>query len=686
MINLKKIKIIALYEEVGKYYEDHLKSIFKNMIEVESCYIEGNPQPINLNADLILVTSHILYNHIKNFNSYNVDTLIVNRTFTKEGFNKLKKLKTDEEVLFVSTFYELAVECAAHLYELGIRDLKIIPYNPHSMHNKNEINITKAITAGESKLVPHYIKEVIDIGNRVIDISTIIDIGERLELPSESLNEIIQKYEKGIISSDFGLRRILDESNKFKNALNVILNFIPDSIIATDLEGNITEYNEASEILFKLEKKEVMGRKIDSVFDQLKITDVINKKRPITNVLLNIDNINIVTNKYPLLDDDGKVLGVIFISKKYMEIENEQIKLRSKLIPSGHVARHTFGDILGSSNRIYELKKVAYRMAKTDSTIFITGESGTGKEVFAQAIHNASNRKEKPFVAINCAALNVSLLESELFGYEEGSFTGAKKGGKIGLFEMANGGTIFLDEIGEIPPELQAKLLRVLDEKQVMRIGGTNVINVDTRIIAATNKDIGKAVEEGTFREDLYYRINVLPLKLPPLRERPEDIIILLKSFLNELGPKKRLSKEVIELLKTYSWPGNIRELRNCAEYMYQLSERSITINNIPVYVKEYMEGDPKTDEKINAFYSTDLNQDEQLVLNILYIFNTQGESVGRKAICEEIKKVRSPIPEHDVRFILKNLESRGLVSINLGRKGTEITKSGIKYIKEQLS
>ena len=241
----------------------------------------------------------------------------------------------------------------------------------------------------------------------------------------------------------------------------------------------------------------------------------------------------------------------------------------------------SFDDIIGESNAISSVKEVAKLASKSTSTILITGESGTGKELFARAIHYQSDRGKKPFVAINCAAIPEELLESELFGYEEGAFTGAKKGGKIGMFEFANKGTIFLDEIGDMSIHLQAKLLRVLQEKEIQKVGAKKSIPVDVRIISATNKDLKSLVEKDMFREDLFYRLNVLPINIPSLRERPCDISLLvehmIKVYSEKLGKNIiSMSENCMQILKNYSWPGNIRELQNVIEYCVNMTNKSI--------------------------------------------------------------------------------------------------------------
>lgn len=249
--------------------------------------------------------------------------------------------------------------------------------------------------------------------------------------------------------------------------------------------------------------------------------------------------------------------------------------MRQKKSPDGHEAVHTFADLWGQSSRMQRLKQTAKQFALTDSSVLIVGETGTGKEVIAQSIHNGSSRSNAPFVAVNCAALPEQLLESELFGYEDGAFTGARRGGKAGLFEQADGGTIFLDEIGEAPLHVQRRLLRVLEERRVMRIGGEHVIPIDVRVIAATNKPLWSSVTEGAFRQDLFFRLDVLRINTVALRDIPEDIPVIFEGLLQQIwyqrkgvGTPPRTIPDINCMLRAYSWPGNVRELRNMVEYL----------------------------------------------------------------------------------------------------------------------
>lgn len=347
-----------------------------------------------------------------------------------------------------------------------------------------------------------------------------------------------------------------------------IINFAYGGIMVTDSEGKITLFNPAAERIMGIPAKKVLGKKAVDVIENSRIDVVLETGQAELNQVQDVGDVKIVTNRVPITDGQD-VVGVVatFLDVGYIQKATDEI--RRSQYKKGFKAKATFRDIIYKDHKMGSVIQRAIRYAHSDLSVLITGESGVGKELFAQSIHNESPRRTGPFVAVNCAALSESLLESELFGYEEGAFTGAKRGGKEGLFELAHRGTIFLDEIGEISPALQARLLRVLQEKEILRVGGTRVIPVDVRMISSTNKNLWQMVQEGRFRDDLYYRLNVLTLSIPALRERPEDIPVLVSSFLAKRpGANPRLLEEprlnaICRVLCKYDWPGNVRELEN---------------------------------------------------------------------------------------------------------------------------
>lgn len=350
--------------------------------------------------------------------------------------------------------------------------------------------------------------------------------------------------------------------------LETAFNAIKEGLIVTDAEGKVSMCNTTAGSLLHVNSGDVVGSNIQNVLD-------FGEKRPQEimggSYLKKIENVTINVQHLPIKFEKEKI-GYVSTFEDITKIQKLEERIRKKLNEKGFKAKWTFEDIVTESKSMMDLKNDAALYAQMNSTILIEGESGTGKEMFAQSIHNASSCADGPFVAVNCAAIPENLLESELFGYDAGAFTGAQKDGKRGLFEIAHNGTMFLDEIGEIPQSLQARLLRVLQEREIMHVGGDKIIPVDVRIICATNKPLEKKIETGEFREDLYYRINVFNVKIPPLRHRKEDLQDLSYNLLNRMNfspkeaDKKLLKEKVFPAFEKYNWPGNIRELQNMLE------------------------------------------------------------------------------------------------------------------------
>lgn len=388
--------------------------------------------------------------------------------------------------------------------------------------------------------------------------------------------------------------------NEKTKKLNSILQFSHEGIIVTDKNGIITEFNKSAENITGIKAVDIIGSDVREKLTNTRLHIIMSQKKQELNEIQQIGNVKVLTNRTPIIYD-GEVIGAVAAFQNINAITEADNKIKRSLYDKGFVAKFKFEDIVGISEEIKSIIRISKLYAKTESNILINGESGTGKDLFAQSIHNESLRSKEPFVAVNCAAIHSSLLESELFGYEEGAFTGAKKGGRMGIFEIANQGTIFLDEIGELSMEIQSKLLRVLEQGQILRVGGEKIIHTNIRVIAATNKNLWKSIKEGTFREDLYYRLNILEVIIPPLRDRRSDIPRLIKYFISEFN--LRLSSDEInnishiDLFFNYDWPGNVRELKNVVERFCVLYEKG---TDIAALAEKVLVIRNKNDEEIN--------------------------------------------------------------------------------------
>ena len=393
----------------------------------------------------------------------------------------------------------------------------------------------------------------------------------------------------------------LQEAN---DKLDAIIENSFDGIYITDGDGNTIKVNKAYELITGLKRSEVMGFNMRDLMKRNVISVsgsilAIQKRHAITlHQEFKTGKKALITSS-PVFDKDNNITMVVTNVRDLTEIYN----LKEEVARGKFTVAKSMEDLSASAKRekpphsedlvcvdenSLAVLHLANKVAALDTTVILFGETGVGKEMFAKYIYQNSPRRNKPFIKVNCGAISPNLVESELFGYERGAFTGANKNGKMGLFEVANGGTLFLDEIGELPLSMQVKRLRVLQDQQVQRIGGTDTIHVDVRILAATNRDLKEMVRQKQFREDLYYRFNVVPIQIPPLRERPNDIIPLASRFLDDLnkryGFQKHLSNLAFQFLKEYPWPGNVRELKNIIEQAVIMSEGDlITVDDLPL-------------------------------------------------------------------------------------------------------
>jgi len=461
----------------------------------------------------------------------------------------------------------------------------------------------------------HYIeKKLIEIKEQnyhwVVGDNISVKIAKQLGMNALLIRSGKEALTQAILEAEIVAKVKKQEIEKTKR-IESIISFAYDGIISIDQRGVIDTFNPRAEEIFEKKAYKVIGKNIKEILPAVDLLKTINKGHREEDKVWTIGDKKIVANVIPI-KINNEVVRVIATFHRISQIQKMEQRIREELYLKGHVAENTFEDIIGQSPAIAQAKEEAKNYAQVDSPVLIYGETGTGKELFAQAIHNASPQEDNPFVAFNCAAIPENLLESELFGYVKGAFTGAKKEGKMGLFEQAHNGTIFLDEIGEISPDIQARLLRVLQERKVRRIGDDKLVPVDIRIIVSTNKDLYRLVEKKKFREDLYYRINVLNLNLPPMRQRREDVPLLVNFFIKKYRQKLKkvvegISKEGMQILENYTWPGNIRQLENIVERLMVKTKEDYIRASL---VREVMNFLPGNTLELNRadFFKSDIN------------------------------------------------------------------------------
>jgi len=465
-------------------------------------------------------------------------------------------------------------------------------------------------------------------------------------------------------TSNYAMKEILSKASLIKYAqerqlqhekqLRTFIDEMPDGVIYLNEKNIITLINNTGKKLLLLnDDQDIVGQPISNFISKYNLMEIINKKKNELGKEIDFSGNKILIRSTPLFAKESYI-GTVLIFQKSSFISKLDQNVRRQNMKKGMLAYITFKDLEATTVSL-EMKNCinkAKQYANTESTILIIGESGTGKEMFAQSIHNASSRRDQPFVAINCAALSKNLLESELFGYEEGSFTGAKAGGKPGLFELAHNGTLFLDELGLLPLTAQVQLLRVLQERQVMRIGGTRMIPISIRIIAATNSNLIKAVENGTFRHDLYYRLNVLNISIPPLNKRKDDIPLLIEHYLSLFRARynkniKSCSPNFIQSFQNHNWTGNIRELVNYIMRIVILSNNEIlTTDDIiksEVNLVEDESYDPKEQNDLDNHIVLTPNTLESMEKNIIKWYMEKYDG-NRSKICKALDISRTTL------------------------------------------
>ncbi len=540
----------------------------------------------------------------------------------------------------------LIVDEYCNIVFLNSKTLDILGLNDEDDLNKNLSNFEiqsfiKSNKKNESQKIKYNGKDIIVIKNAISSNET--NNGAYIIFQQlDTCKEFIRKFDSGIEASSL---------------LNTIMEATNDAIVYVNKEGYIEILSNPYAEFLGVEREEAIGKHVREVIENTRMDAVIKTGIPEIAQVQEIKGRKMIATRIPVFVNDevvgavGKVLfkDVDELNSLYMKINKieKELNLYKDEFNKVNKANYALDNIISISKSMKNLKELTKRAAKTNSNILILGESGTGKELFAHAIHNNSKRIDAPFIKVNCGAIPYDLLESELFGYEEGSFTGAKKGGKIGKFKAADGGTIFLDEIGDLPMNMQVKLLRVLQDKEIEKIGSNFSQKIDVRVIAATNKDLEKMVSEGMFRLDLYYRLNVVSIKIPPLKERKEDIPILSKYLVDKISRQEnikvdKISDNTLEYLKNYDWPGNVRELENILERAINFLEEETIIK--PEHLPSKITGMTRN-KQMKSLKSILEEVEKQSIIDSLIISNGNKTlaanklDISRTSLYEKISK-----------------------------------------------
>lgn len=685
----KTVAIVTFMELAAEFYSGQLKELFGDLIETKLFSVEKHTTNQGITGDIIIVSTYSIYKAIKNNLSVESEVVIPNLTLSKSALSKIKSIPRGTKCMLINSSIDMCIDTISLIGQLGVNHVEFVPVYPGISKIPN---LKLAVTPGESRFAPENISKLIDIGDRIFDVSTIIEIVLKLNLEFLLKDEKFIRYSERIATNTYSLEKLAGKTNKLESQFDILLRTLDEGIIGINADGVVFAINRSAERIIKKEKDEVIGRTAKELFNYIPFEEVMDSMKPVRCKLIKINDIYIDLSIEPVVSGN-MFIGIFIIMKKFKDTEYQQQKLRLQLLNRGYRAKYSFEDIIGESAVIVKTKKIAKKMAATNSPILITGESGTGKELFAQALHNSSLRKDSPFVAVNCAAIPENLLESELFGYEEGAFTGAKKGGRPGLFEFAHMGTLFLDEIEAMSLNLQSKLLRILQEKEVIRLGGDRVISVDVRVIATTNEDLTELISKGKFRKDLYFRLNVLPLNIPPLRDRGNDILLILEKIKKDLNSEFELSDELEKIFLNYSWEGNIRELKNYIEYLTCIAEDKITIDDLPLSLLDsinninitptydYTKVKDIVDYKDFIDAVNDKLNDYITIMDQLFLCYQKRIGIGRKSLSKIMEGKNLFLTESEIRTIFSNLQKYKMITISRGRSGSKLTELGISFM-----
>ena len=688
---MKKIAVVALDPLAGASYTKEVRDLFGEYAEVVGYSVrDGSAAGVLPRADLFAISTDAYGSAEEEARHVPIDSQImsIEVTFYWETLKKLFEIPQGTKVLFVNVTSNMAREAITQLSSLGVNHLQFIPYYPGAVL---EEPVDIAVTPGESRFVPPSVKTVIDCDHRPCSYGMMVEIALRLGLEYLPETESFMNYAKVVASNHYSFDLMYAKSRRQESQMHILAESLDEGLIGVNETGDIFVCNKKACQIARISEELTMGKKGEEVFPYIPFYQVLREKKAVPEKIIRLFGTDISLAVVPVVRKEN-CIGAFAMLQKFNEQESRQNALRRQMMQKGHYARYTLDDVIGISTAITETKNILRKMAATDSPVLLMGETGTGKELMAHALHQASRRADGPFIAINVAAMPENLLESELFGYEEGAFTGAKKGSRPGLFEFAHQGTLFLDEVEGMSLSMQVKLLRVLQEGEIMRVGGGSIIRVDVRIVAATNESLEEKIQDGSFRKDLYYRLNALTVEIPPLRKRGDDIFLLLDYFMRKMGGDFTLSEGVKAFLRRHPWPGNIRELQNAVEYFNYLAKPVIGLSDLPPTMTRFVDdGSDDGEGEVNDNAADDKEADmayqaavdkKQFVLNQLALAWKEGKTAGREKILEAAKKDHISMTQKQVRVLLDELAKEGLIQVGRGRGGSKITEKGLNKLK----
>jgi len=697
---MKRITLVAGSLNTCREIERQLAEYLGGEVEVEVrglCMDVGLPPRLGAPAaregadeEIVLLSSLLVREELSAAGILDPRARIIvgRRTVNCDHLDLVVALPPGTRALFVNDHPDTARDCVEALRSLGLDYVDYVEWYPGAPPPDPALAV--AITPGEAALVPPGIGRVIDIGARILDFSTLAELLGALGLAERAMGQFSQRYLAKIVSVAGRLARSTEEARRLAEHLSGVIDSLRHGILVYDGSGRVSVCNENLRAMLNIRAEDPAGATLGGIVRNRSLLEFL-EGRGDDSGLFRLADANLIVRRFEA--GDGSHTVATFRDER--DAAADGARLAREYRKRGYIAKYEMDDIIGESEAVRRAKRIAGRLAATDLTILVHGESGTGKELFASAIHAASGRRSGPFLAVDLGALSDDLIESELFGYEEGAFTGAKKGGKAGLFELADGGTIFLDEIGHVSPKVQARLLRVLQEKEVLRVGGAEIKRVDVRVIAASNEDLLERARRGEFREDLYFRLKTGLLRIPPLRERSSDLPLLIDYFLKAEGKAgTRVDPELLVAFGDYSWPGNVRELRNLITYMLAVHEGpALSLADLPdegffeAFARPGAEASPAPSAlprgaddpatRLPAAPAPRLSAEDRFILEAVASLEAEGKTPGREPVSLLADKRGLDLSPARVRARMERLTRLGYLDPSRGRRGTRLSVQG---------
>lgn len=688
---MKTLCLVSHSPSVALELREQLNKALSCYVNVTSWSMDTEKDPPT--ADLYVASFLSVYREAQRKLPSGVQMIRAKRFFNPVHFQKLLSIPSGTRVLIAANSRLSCAVSLRALKQFGITHISYVMHDPLRPVPESE-GIRIALVAGANKAIPEYVDTIIDIGVKDLSITTYMQIVQLLNIPARVIDKLVFKYVSGLF--DITCKYYLSEK-----IMHSIVQGVDDGIFVINEDGLISMSNQSASKLFP--GSDIgPGKPLSGLFPGLPLP------LPLPEDYFLCDNVVECHGQYYVINVEAcreREVGAIVMVKPASRVQELDGIVRHELRRGGNRARHSFKDILTEDDQMVETIRLAERFARTRLAVLLEGESGVGKELFAHAVHAASPQAQYPFVAINLAAMPENLVESELFGYIEGAFTGARKGGQRGLFEEAHKGTIFLDEVGDAPLTLQTKLLRVLETNEVRRVGGKDSVAIDVRVIAATNNNLSKMVREQTFRADLFFRLCACPLHITPLRKRTADIFLLTKHFSRLIrGNPIELEHELKTFFAEYPWPGNVRELQNVISYITNLLSKKerAGLRHLPQYLlqdtrlkqeKDVWDDAPRGAVSMSSAgadagfpaWLTRLkaqNRDKlsQLILRCLHE-GWFGRASGRSSILAALHEREHFVTQYELRTCIDILRNAGFLHIGKTRQGCAITPAGKSFL-----